>query len=647
MKRNYLERVVFYSKTDGAVVHNLERVEKLLNTIDLNSDLDIADLLELYDVKLYLDNDLYLLSWNEATKINYKALVDQAWLLIKKFWLGINDFNILSCISYLEYNYNETYWRLINYFQVYKKISKPVFISILDKFPFQITYIMANKNIVQHFDIEISSFLMNYKTAAELLLSRIEEKQSSDRTEYHFPTCLTLNDRETIMDKYLDNPDANLNYVRLIEKSKDSAQLKLSAKLKLKAKRKAVQLNSQIMEDGYTWREGVQVVLDKDQEDLVNYSRNEGILEVSYSEEYLNSKTTETSLFQVFRKLFAYLDNTGLITLVSKPSELDVMEIIQMQSKNEYVTGTVFLRKSMLSQLQLLIYNDYLKRRNINLEETIEAVVTQYFRKAFDIDLKLKFPSGSATYLEKIRTLSPEFEFLLRQYQAFVNDGEIDLELLQINSLPLFYSDIRSTVQKKYVYSEHEKIRYLKFIFFSDQSPLHYVKPFNSKYSRLYDLLVSEDVDIDNFANYQRPQIDQLIADDYLMLNNNNCVKLKKKLMLFLIGEMHSANVISYWHYPELIRQTIDDMAKDGLVTFDNKLFTKEELNYFNFYLNKKEYTNGYDLRNKYLHGTNTASENEHHSEYYMLLKIVILAVLKIEDDLILNKTALISKSEF
>ena len=281
----------------------------------------------------------------------------------------------------------------------------------------------------------------------------------------------------------------------------NSAHLKLSAKLKLKAKRKAVQLNNEIMKDGHTWREGVQVVLDKDQEDLVKYSRNGGILEVSYSTEYLDNKTNEISLFQVFRRLFAYLDNTGLITLVSKPSELDVMERIQMQSKNEYVTGTVFLRKSMLSQLQLLIYNDYLKSRNINLEETIQTVITQYFKKSFNIDLKLKFPSGSATYLEKIRTLSPELEFLLRQYQAFVNEGEIDLELLQINTSPLFYSDIRSIVKKKYAYSDHEKIKYLKFIFFSDQSPLHYVKPFNSKYSKLYDLLVNEEVNLDNFAN--------------------------------------------------------------------------------------------------------------------------------------------------
>lgn len=638
MKKRLLERVVFYSKTDGAAGPNLVRVEALMNTIDLNSKLDIVDLLELYHVKQYLDNDLYLLSWNDETKTKYKSITDQAWLLIKKFWLGINDSNIIGHLDFLEYNYNESFWELISYFQVYKNVSRPVLVKVLDKFPIQITYILANKKIVQHFDKEIRIFLMNYKTAAELLLSRFEEKQASDRTKYNFPASLTLNDRETIMDKYLDDPDANLNYVRLIDKSKDSAHLKLSAKLKLKAKRKAVQLNNEIMKDGHTWREGVQVVLDKDQEDPVKYSYNDGILEVSYSTEYLDSKTSEISLFQVFRRLFAYLDNTGLNTLVSKPSELDVMERIQMQSKNEYVTGTVFRRKSILSQFQLLIYNEYLKSRNINLEETIQTVITQYFKKSFNIDLKFKFPSGSATYLEKIRTLSPELEFLLRQYQAFVNEGEIDLELLQINTSPLFYSDIRSIVKKKYAYSDHEKINYLKFIFFSDQSPLHYVKPFNSKYTHLYDLLLSEEVNLDNFANYQRPQIEQLIADDYLLLDNNNFVRLKKEIMLFLIGELHSANVISYWHYPIQIREVIDDMAKDGLVTFEDSLFTKEELNYFNFYLNKKEYTNGYDLRNKYLHGTNTASENDHQSEYFMLLKIVILVVLKIEDDLILKK---------
>ena len=52
----------------------------------------------------------------------------------------------------------------------------------------------------------------------------------------------------------------------------------------------------------------------------------------------------------------------------------------------------------------------------------------------------------------------------------------------------------------------------------------------------------------------------------------------------------------------------------------------------------KKEFTNGLDLRNKYLHGTNSFSETEHKSDYYTLLKIIILTLLKIEDDILISR---------
>lgn len=638
MKKKHLERVAFFSKEDWAAGHNLGRAEKLLESINLSDALDINDLLELYHVKLYFDNDMFLLSWDDTLKGKFNARINQAWALIKSFWLGIDNENVMGYINQLEFNYKPSFWELVDYFQVYKKIDKAVFVNIMDTFSFQISYILACKNIVQFFDREIRSFLMKHPTSAELLLSRLEEKHTGKRPEAYFPKSLNLADREAIMDSYLNGPDPNVNYVRLIEKCKDSPQLKLSAKLRLKAKRTAAALNTTIFEKGHSWKEGVQVSISKDQQDPVKYSRKQGILEVCYGEDFFNRNKTDISLFQVFRRLFAYLDLTGLITLVSKESELDTLEKVFMQSKHEYVIGSTYQRKSMLAYLQLVIYADYLNRRSLSLEVIIESVVTDFFKAQHQITLQFKFPSGNATYLEKIRTLAPDFEFLLRQYQAFVKEGEIDMELLQINSVPLYFSEIPSLLPKKYAYSDHEKIRYLKYLFFSDQSLLHYVEPFNSQYRNLYDLLVNEEVNIENFANFQQAEIHRLITDDYLLLDANNVVRIKQSYFLFVVGELYTNNVISYWHYPDAIRSVIDDMAVNNLLVFESTLFTKEELGYFNYHLNKKDYTNGIDLRNKYAHGTNTTSEKEHQSDYYILLKLLILAVLKIEDDLLLHQ---------
>jgi hypothetical protein len=81
-------------------------------------------------------------------------------------------------------------------------------------------------------------------------------------------------------------------------------------------------------------------------------------------------------------------------------------------------------------------------------------------------------------------------------------------------------------------------------------------------------------------------------------------------------------------------------MKANNLIVFDNSLFTEEERRYFNYYLNKKEFTNGLDLRNKYLHGSNSKSVDEHERDYYILLKLLILAIHKINEDLKLENTA-------
>ena len=79
-------------------------------------------------------------------------------------------------------------------------------------------------------------------------------------------------------------------------------------------------------------------------------------------------------------------------------------------------------------------------------------------------------------------------------------------------------------------------------------------------------------------------------------------------------------------------------MANDGNLYFEETLFNKLEQSYLNYFLNKKEFTNGLDLRNSFMHGTNPISENALVNLYYVLLRIIILTVLKIDDDQFLKQ---------
>ena len=78
----------------------------------------------------------------------------------------------------------------------------------------------------------------------------------------------------------------------------------------------------------------------------------------------------------------------------------------------------------------------------------------------------------------------------------------------------------------------------------------------------------------------------------------------------------------------------MDRLVDDGLLQTSSQLFTLEECHYINYYLNKKDFSNGYDLRNIYLHGTNNRRLKKQESDCRKFLRIVILILLRLKKDI-------------
>jgi len=615
--------------------HQLSKAESLLNNFNADSDFSLIDLIEFYNIKLYFDNNLFLTTWDENQKESYKKSVEIAYKQLKERILKISDESLEQELTTLDYNYYENYWNLLNDLNSFKKVYDSTLSTVLENHPRQIRYILKEKKIVDKYDKPIKSFLLTYNESAEILLSSIEEKVNFGRKEKnHFPKILSLADKETIINSYLDSENPNLNYVRLIENSRDTSELKLNPKTRLKAKKKSQELNDKVLETGHTWNVGVGVSFSKDQKEPFKFKNEGTTFEASYSESLLDLLPTDIDLFLVFKYLFFYTDEKNLISLVSKQSELDVLEQTFMKSKNEYETSFSFFRKENLSNLQLYIYEHYLRRKDNSLEAVINSYIGFLNERISPHKIVFQLPLGESSYLAKIRTLTPDFEFFLKQYKLLIDEKSIDLELIQISSTPIRISEINSNKSKKYLYSDDNLILQLKHLFFSDQSHLFYVKHFEDKYHCLFDLITNENVKFEYFENYQRDTIQSLINDGYLKLSYDEYVTLNKDIMIYLIGELHHKEVLNYWNYPLSCRTVMDELLDKKLVISENTLFSRQERNYFNYYLNKKEFTNGYDLRNKYLHGTNTFSEKDHEFDYHRLLKLIILTLLKIDDDI-------------
>jgi hypothetical protein len=646
MHESDLNRVVFHSKEDMAGGHYLQKGEHILRADTKSNYTDINDVLELYNLKKYIDNDLYLKSWSQDDIANFKLKAVEYGQVIGKFVAIIDDNNIVNLYGNILRNYVHSFWELANNQSAFKRISKTNFANILTSEPYLIHEILSHKNLVDYYSTEIKNFLLGYPKTAEILLSIYEVQDDFSKSQKFIPKHLTIQDKENIIANYLDSNDTNLNYVGLIQNVKNINEFKISDKTRLKAKRLHKSETEKILSKN-SMKYGVSIGFPENVTKIKDGFVDENLIaHYSYSLDYIKENSDFYTLFKNFKILFEYVDMQNRINLVSKRSQMGVFErIMGVHSQNEYRTGTSFSLSEMTSQGQIYGYGQILNALNISLESILNFVFTSFFQEKYDFPNNASFlvPSVTNSHFEKVRILAPEFESVLKQFKLFVEDGNIDFELLQISSAPSAIKDIPSLIQDKYIYfnEDNKEMVGCSNLFFSDQTLLAYVEPFEEKhYHNFFDLLVNEQVYFNNYKEHQKPQLNYLIDKGFISIDGSGFIQVINSERLLIFKDLYDNDVASFYRYPTDFQKEAQQMALEKIISFESSLFSKPEQSYLNFFLNKSEFTNGLDLRNSYLHGTQATPDEtqKHEYAYFTYLKLLFLVMLKIEDDLIISK---------
>lgn len=641
-----MNKVIFYSKEDMSGGYNLKIGEIILRADTKSNYSDINEILELYNLKKYIDNDMYLKSWTPEDITNFKQKTTAYGKVVGQFMATINDSNILISYGSTFKNYIRTFWELVNNQSVFKRISGPNFSAILSGEPHTIHEILNHKSLVDYYDKEIKNFLMTYSQSAEILLSFYEVKDDFGKNQKCIPKSLTLKDKETIISNYVDSKDVNYNYLGLIQNVRNRNDFKMSDKTRLKAKRLHKSETEKFFAENNGKKYGVSVSFPENAQKVkVGVIDDNFVINYSYSLDFIKQNSDPYSLFQNFIFLFEYLDLQRRINHVSKKNKMGLFErIMGVHSQNEYRGGTEFRLLEMTSHIQIAGYNNILHGLGISLENVLHQVFTSSFQEkyAFAINARFSIPS-TTSYFERVRLLAPEFESVLKQFKLFVEDGHIDFELLQISSNPTAIKDIPSLNKNKYIYFNEDNNEMVNCtnLFFSDQSLLAYVEPFIEKnYHNFFDLLANEEVKYCSYEEHQKYQLNYLIDKGLIVVDTNGFIKISNPARVVILNDLYINEVASFYRYSIELRQEAQQMGTEKIVFFGSSLFSKPEHEYLNYFLNKSEFTNGLDLRNSYLHGTQATPDEiqKHKYVYFTYLKLLVLTFLKIEDDLIIYK---------
>lgn len=631
-------RLKFYGLNDYGTYFQVEHAVEILKHYNQSSTpRTISDILELYNAQFFAESNLFPKTYPDRQREACQALVPELRKTISKFFNAINEANITSLVVDVGYEYRADLLHLLSRHKVYDRCAAATMLLVLEKTHMGVGDMLTSQSLVRSYDQEVRARLVSDPRNAEHLIRKYLEK---DARPIYLPASFTSTDARTLLDNYLDSDDANPNFVELIATGRMVKEARIDAKLKLKAKRKHDAWTEDFFKNNTGVKSGCEVSISDTQTEPVMASLDGLVVKLSYGRRWLEDNLDFPTILNNFLYLFEFTNRHMLLALPSYQAELGVFErFLNTTGRDAYPIGVAFQSKEQSSFLQTVLYGRFLHTKDIELESVITWFFAEYLKGEFGA-AKLKFKSSSKTssYLERSRHLFSEMESVIKQFSLYVENGELDADLLAMTSEQVQYKNIPSLLVGKYVYaSDNQDIRNILHLLFSDQSGLTYINE-NLRADDAARLLIRHQVAYDDFADHQQRSVDYLIGLGVLE-NTGKRVRLADTNQFLIIRAIFDAEAASYYHYSAEARTCIDDMVSKGWLVRREFLLTDPEGSYFNYYLNQAEFSNGPDLRNKYLHGSQADADDEeqHFRTYITVLKLLIALVIKINDDFCLR----------
>ncbi|MEC1258912.1 hypothetical protein P9D34_00350 [Bacillus swezeyi] len=638
VKKRY-RGVEYYKGPDLAKGYMLDKAKEVYEELAIGLAIEnINDALELYNIIKYVKDDTFLLYLGEDKEEWIKEKNGIADSLVGKYINQHSD--ILAEYEEVDFRYKESFWEIIEKRKL-SDITESRFKMFLDKLDVFAWQIFKQYKLVMKYDVELREYMLIYpEGSTNLLLDKYLLKHRSEREESYLPQSLTIEDKEQIISTYIDLDKPNLNYTRLLSNVQNTKEFALDTRVKLKAKRVSERLERELFKDGSGQGTDIVVEFKENVEGTVKQHFTLSKVGTEVDKEWLESNLDNPTLLNNFIYIFEFVNNDMVSKFPYNEIYASIFERFGFAHEKEYKTCTTFSIRESLSLAQMHVYCSFLKSKNKDLEAIIEWFFKVYLKEEFYIeDFNIKLPPIDNPNFEKCKSIFPTIESIIKKYKFYLEDGYIDEELVQMESKPLPFSECPSMTNDRYVYiaPNNDEARILRSIMFSDQSNITYFPNYgDSQYNTLFERLDADKLYLHDIEDYQKSSFDWLVENDYVTLNDDNEVVLVNRNRTLIYYYIHINGVVVTSKLSNALKQEVDKLLNERALVSENTLLTRQESDYIDYYLNKRNFINGYDLRNKYLHGTSSGyeNENEHYVNYLHALRLLITIMIKINDDL-------------
>lgn len=614
------------------MLEDLFSPRKIFDKFDKLTEYEINDCLILFNALLCVDKKLF----EEKEHLNTKA---DCMKIISKLFNSLDDSNIIDSFNSVDRTNKEFFWEAFSKYKVYNKISITTFDKLTKCEDFILWQVIKHKDIVNTYSSIINNFLLaNPIDAATLLIDEYLIEKIVNNYHYYFPKELNDNDKKKLILNFVDSNPRNFDYLRIISEAQSSEQLPLEPKTQIKAKHLYKETIDKMFKDEKAAKidSGLKIYLDDIDEDCI--VSHEGYIETRvYNKKWLEDNLDPPTILNNFIYFFGYTNKHFLCQFISKYYSAGVFEqIFGLKGTREYKIDSSSRKRIYLSSMQMSMYYNLLSAKNINIENVFKWFFEEYLKDEFNVDgFVFNASESNYPYLQKCKSLCIEIDGVLKQYNIFCEEGFVDRELLEFSSEHVLFENVKSLLPQKYAYGTNKFIKH-SYSLFEHKSSTSYTERYKDKYKSLLELIMSEDMTIDDFYEWNKDEINEMISDSILEIDNNGIIKPhKSNVMILRLLSIDRAICLNYFNGFD---DAIEKLINDGMLEKFETLLSKPEQQYLNYVLNKAEFSNGLDLRNKYCHSTNSINEERNYYDYIELLKIMVLIIIKINEEFLLKE---------
>jgi len=382
----------------------------------------------------------------------------------------------------------------------------------------------------------------------------------------------------------------------------------------------------------------MKICFDREQEDILlsNFNNSKHILELSYATSWFEENRDYPTLLNNFIHVFQYTDMCFRSCFPIRPSEnRGFFASMFFRGIDDYYNrDTSYQLYHMMHTAQMSWYYGWLANEGLHLELIFKWFFEEYLPVEFGVEgFFLSSCHEKSTYAEKCKSLVIEIERVLKQFKIYIEEGYVDSELMDVSSGAIRFEDVPSLCQDKYIYPHGDECENIKHLLFSDQSHLSLLK--HERYDNFAQAVHNDALNYNEFHDFQKVNLDYLLEKQVIEIGS--CGNITADIdIVGLLDDLHR-NQVCCFSYMRKYVGLVDSFKTKGWIEFESTLFTRPEQEYLDYVMNNSKFTNSLGLRNKYCHGAYPISETQNHTDYLEILKVMILVIIKINEEFCLS----------